>query len=56
VWPTCSSISAAADPAEVERLVRELGADEFATREAAQLALIELGPDAVPALERLNAA
>ena len=44
--------SAEADSAEVERLVSELDASEFATRQAASQRLAELGKSAFPALEK----
>jgi hypothetical protein len=36
--------------AEVERLIRQLGSDEFARREAASQALLGIGEPALPAL------
>jgi len=40
------------EPANAEALVRQLGADDFAVREAATVKLRQLGPAAVPALKR----
>jgi len=40
------------EPADAEALVRHLGADDFAVREAATVKLRQLGPAAVPALKR----
>jgi len=42
----------AADPRDIDRLVAELRAAEFTVRQAAELALVEIGPDALPALEK----
>ncbi|MHC4715696.1 MAG: SecDF P1 head subdomain-containing protein [Planctomycetota bacterium] len=40
----------AAEVAEIERLIRQLGSDKFAEREAAQKALVKIGEPALPAL------
>jgi hypothetical protein len=54
---TMASVGPAAPPdleAKVKALVRQLGDEEFARREAAQEALRKLGPDIVPILDRLG--
>jgi len=43
------------EPAEMGRLVRDLGAADFATREAASKKLRTFGPTAIPALEKAAA-
>ncbi len=43
--------AAALDPKRVQRLIADLGADEFAVREAASKALLDLDEQAVPHLE-----
>jgi len=40
------------EPADAAKLVRDLGADDFATREAAMKKLRAMGPAAAPALEQ----
>src|ERR1700755_2889206 len=42
--------SAGAEPAEVERLIRQLGADDFTERQSAAEKLWALGPSVEPAL------
>ncbi|HUS46985.1 MAG TPA: efflux RND transporter permease subunit, partial [Phycisphaerae bacterium] len=51
--PNGASTQPAADAAEIERLIRQLGSDKFAEREEAQKELVKIG---VPALEPLRAA
>jgi hypothetical protein len=41
-----------AGPAEIERLIRQLGSDKFAERETAQQALVEIGLPAVGSLQK----
>jgi 1,2-phenylacetyl-CoA epoxidase catalytic subunit len=50
---TQPATQSAADAAEIERLIRQLGGDTSAQREAAQQALVKIGP---PAMEALRAA
>jgi len=45
--------STSSGQAEIDRLIRQLGSEEFAEREAAQKALVEIGLPAVAALERV---
>lgn len=41
-----------ADAARIDRLIRDLGAQEFEVREKAQKELVEIGPAALPALRK----
>ncbi|MCY3022332.1 MAG: STN domain-containing protein [Planctomycetota bacterium] len=45
-----------ADDAQVQKLIQQLGAEDFATREAADIALRKLGAPVVPALRAARAA
>jgi hypothetical protein len=47
-----ATLRAGPETAEAERLVRQLGSDDFKAREAAAKALLKLGPPARPALEK----
>jgi hypothetical protein len=49
--PAVKAKPSAAAPAEVERLIKQLGADPFKEREAAQAALLEIGEPAMAALQ-----
>jgi hypothetical protein len=46
-----ASTQPAADAAEIERLIKQLGSDKFAEREAAQQALVKIGEPAKAALQ-----
>ncbi len=48
------SCLAGPDPERVSQLVRDLGADSFEAREAAEKALIELGRDALEAVQAVQ--
>src|SRR5262249_51371061 len=45
-------VLAAAPPADVDRLIRQLGSDRYARREAATQALDRIGEAALPALRK----
>ncbi len=59
-WPLlvmvlCASFAVADDNSEISRLVKQLGSDDFDTREQASKRLDEIGDDALDALHKAAA-
>ena len=52
VWRVSSATQPAAEAAEIDRLIKQLGSDKFADRDAAQKALVKIGLPAVEPLRR----
>jgi len=52
VWRVSSATQPAADAAEIDRLIKQLGSEKFADRDAAQKALVKIGLPAVEPLRR----